>query len=99
MYAKWGFSNDVTENSNRLKKHKKSGWITEAVGRGLPQKEERRIRTELKRRGHELFPGTNEVFRITRELIDDAIGLGAVLPKDPYVLLKARQLGLNLRSD
>lgn len=97
IWVKFGYTSDLgaDNDGNRLKKHLKDGWMLQATKRGMDQqKDEKRIRDALKRRGHQLMPGTNEVFRITRELIQDAIDLGAPLPEDPWSLMNPPQLSL-----
>ena len=99
QWVKWGFSNDVTDpgkNDSRLKRHLRDGWILMATKRGVPQSEEKRIRTALKRMGYELFPCSNEIFRLDRQIIQEAIDLGAPLPDDPFSLLKPNQLEFDL---
>ena len=102
VWIKFGYTNDLGkfDDGARIKKHVKAGWDLRATKRGMDQQgDEKRIREALKRRGHELFSGTNEVFRLTPELIQDAIDLGAPLPDDPMSLLAAKQLDLGIELD
>lgn len=97
-WVKWGYTGnlDAELNGARLEHHRKTGWDVICACPGMSQQgDERRIRTALTRKGFEKFPGTNEVFRLSRELITEAIGLGAPLPEgDPYSLLNPPQLEL-----
>jgi hypothetical protein len=96
-WAKWGYTGDLDAELNgaRLEHHRRKGWDVICACPGMSQQgDEKRIRAALTRKGFEKFPGTNEVFRLSRELITEAIGLGAPLPDNPFSLLNPPQLEL-----
>lgn len=95
-WVKWGYSGklDAECNGPRIAQHRRQRWDSICACPGMTQPDERRIRTAMTRMGFEKFPGTNEVFRLSRELITAAIDLGAPLPEDPYALLISPQLRL-----